>query len=227
MNFLSKTLFAGMTVFAVFNVANAGVVVGGTRVIYDGNKKESSVAVTNPDPTPYLIQSWIDTQHKDNDAGNIPFIITPPLYRLEGGQKNVERIVLTGALPENKESLYWLNIKAIPSAKRTDNSLQIAIKTRIKLIYRPAALKDVSLDTEAEKLTWRKSGDQIQVSNPGNYVLSFSEILVNDIRVDSATYVLPNSTASFPLPSHSSGGSVTFKIINDYGGVGDTHRTNI
>lgn len=227
MNFLSKTLFAGMAVFAVFNVANAGVVVGGTRVIYDGNKKESSVAVTNPDTTPYLIQSWIDTPHNDNDAGKAPFIITPPLYRLEGGQKNVERIVMTGALPENKESLYWLNIKAIPSAKRTDNSLQIAIKTRIKLIYRPAALKDVSLDTEAEKLTWRKSGDQIQVSNPGNYVLSFSEVLVNGSRVESATYVLPNSSASFPLPSHNGSGSVTFKIINDYGGVGDTHRTNI
>lgn len=118
MNFLSKTLFAGMTLFAIINVANAGVVVGGTRVIYDGNKKEASVAVNNPDTTPYLIQSWIDTQNKGSDAGKIPFIITPPLYRLEGGQKNVERIVLTGALPQNQESLYWLNIKAIPSAKR-------------------------------------------------------------------------------------------------------------
>ncbi|MEB7554971.1 molecular chaperone [Kluyvera cryocrescens] len=227
MNFLSKTLFAGMTVFAIINVANAGVVVGGTRVIYDGNKKEASVAVNNPDSTPYLIQSWIDTQYKGGDAGKIPFIITPPLYRLEGGQKNVERIVLTGALPQNQESLYWLNIKAIPSAKRSDNSLQIAIKTRIKLIYRPTALTDVSLDKEAENLTWRKSGDQIQVTNPGNYVMSFGEILVNGSRIENATYVLPNSTVSFPLPSHNSGGSVTFKIINDYGGVGDTHRKNI
>jgi P pilus assembly chaperone PapD len=25
-----------------------------------------------------------------------PFIITPPLYRLDGGQKNIERIVMTG-----------------------------------------------------------------------------------------------------------------------------------
>lgn len=227
MNFLSKTLFAGMTVLAVINTASAGVVVGGTRVIYDGNKNEASVAVNNPDSTPYLIQSWVDTQDKKSSAVKAPFIITPPLYRLESGQKNVERIVMTGTLPENKESLYWLNIKAIPSAKRTENSLQIAIKTRIKLIYRPTALKDVSLDKEAEKLTWRKSGNQIQVTNPSNYVMSFSEVLVNGARVEGVTYVLPNSTASFPLSGNNNSGAVTFKIINDFGGVGATHSATI
>ena len=40
--------------------AQAGVVVGGTRVIYDGAKKESSINVSNPDNNVYLIQSWVD-----------------------------------------------------------------------------------------------------------------------------------------------------------------------
>lgn len=82
-----------------------------------------------------------------------PFIITPPLYRLDKDQQNVERIVLAGALPQDKESLYWLNIKAIPAASRKDNTLQIAVKTRIKLIYRPAALKGVIPEELADKLT--------------------------------------------------------------------------
>lgn len=86
-------------------------------------------------------------------AEKAPFIITPPLYRLDKDQQNVERIVLAGALPQDKESLYWLNIKAIPAASRKDNTLQIAVKTRIKLIYRPAALKGVIPEELADKLT--------------------------------------------------------------------------
>lgn len=42
--------------------ATAGVIIGGTRIIFDGAKKEASISVNNPDATPYLIQSWIDEQ---------------------------------------------------------------------------------------------------------------------------------------------------------------------
>ncbi len=101
--------------------------------------KEASINITNPDNGPYLIQSWIDVQ--DEQSGKAPFIITPPLYRLDGGQKNLERIVMAGSLPQGQESLFWLSIKAIPSASKQMNSLQIAVKTRIKLIYRPETLR--------------------------------------------------------------------------------------
>lgn len=225
MHFLSKTLLACALLSAGLSTANAGVVIGGTRVIYDGNKKESSISVTNPDTTPYLIQSWVETQN--GGAEKAPFIITPPLYRLDKDQQNVERIVLAGALPQDKESLYWLNIKAIPSAPRKDNTLQIAVKTRIKLIYRPAALKGVIPEEQAEKLTWQRSGNQIQVTNPTNVVMNFNEINVNGKKLEDVSYVLPGSTARFELPKGVSGGAVTFKIINDYGGTGSVHNATI
>ena len=82
--------------------ATAGVIIGGTRIIFDGAKKEASISVNNPDATPYLIQSWIDEQ--EGGSGKAPFIITPPMYRLDSGQKNIERIVATGSLPQAKES---------------------------------------------------------------------------------------------------------------------------
>jgi len=53
---------------------NAGVNIGGTRVIYDGGKKEAALSVSNPDNVPYLIQSWLD--NPDKSAGKVPFIIT-------------------------------------------------------------------------------------------------------------------------------------------------------
>lgn len=225
MHFLSKSLIAFAILSAGVSAANAGVVIGGTRVIYDGNKKESSISVTNPDTTPYLIQSWVETQN--GGAEKAPFIITPPLYRLDKNQQNVERIVLAGSVPQDKESLFWLNIKAIPSAPRKDNTLQIAVKTRIKLIYRPAALKGVIPEELADKLTWQRSGNQIQVTNPTNVVMNFNEININGKKLENVTYVLPGSTARFDLPKGVSSGAVTFKIINDYGGTGKVHNATI
>lgn len=225
MNFLSKTFIAMALASTGISAANAGVVIGGTRVIYDGNKKEAAINVSNPDSVPYLIQSWIETQN--GGAEKAPFIITPPLYRLDNGQQNVERIMLAGQVPQDKESLYWLNIKAIPSTPKTENSLQIAVKTKIKIIYRPASLKGTLPEDKAETLSWSVSGNQLQVTNPSTYVMNFNEITVGGKKLDDVSYVLPGSTARFNLPKGVNGGKLTFTIINDYGGPGAVHNKNI
>lgn len=225
MNFLSKTLIALAIASTGLSAANAGVIIGGTRVVYDGNKKEASISVNNPDGTPYLIQSWVETLN--SGAEKAPFIITPPLYRLDSNQQNVERIILAGQVPQDKESLYWLNIKAIPSSPKKDNTLQIAVKTRLKLIYRPAEVKGSSPEEQAETLTWAVTGNQLQVTNPGKYVINFNEITVGGKKLDDVSYVLPGSTARFNLPQGTHGGNMTFTIINDYGGPGPAHSKNI
>lgn len=46
-------------------------------------------------------------------------------------------------LPADRESLFWMNVKAIPSLDEklaNENTLQIAIQSRIKLFYRPSGL---------------------------------------------------------------------------------------
>lgn len=225
MTFLRKTFIVGAFIAAGISAANAGVIIGGTRVIYDGNKKEASISVNNPDATPYLIQSWVETQ--SGGAEKAPFIITPPLYRLDKDQQNIERIMLAGALPQDKESLYWLNIKAIPSAPKKDNSLQIAIKTRIKLIYRPAGLKGTVPEEVADKLAWSRSGALLRVTNPTPYVMNFSQVSVNGKKLEDVNYVLPGATAQFALPTGVSGGAMTFSVINDYGGPGKEHNASI
>ncbi|MDI7419431.1 fimbrial biogenesis chaperone [Cronobacter turicensis] len=225
MKFFQKTVLTALTLVSAMHAAQAGVIIGGTRVIYDGNKKESSLSVNNPDTVPYLIQSWVEAP--DGGAEKAPFIITPPLFRLDKGQQNLMRIVRAGALPENKESMYWLNIKSIPSAERRDNTLQIAVKTRIKIIYRPVALKGETPEEHADKLQWRTSGNEVLVTNSGQYYMNFNEIKVNGAALDDVTYVAPGATAHFHLPNGVSHGSVTFKLINDYGGVGEAHKTSI
>ena len=225
MNFLSKTLIACAVISASVSVANAGVIIGGTRVVYDGNKKEASIDVNNPDKTPYLIQSWVETLN--GGAEKAPFIITPPLYRLDGGQQNIERVVVTGNLPQDKESLYWLNIKAIPSAPKKDNTLQIAFKTRIKLIYRPAGLKSQQPQELSHQLTWRRNGNQLQVTNPTSYVINFNEISLGGKKIENVSYVLPGESMNFTLPAGANSTSVNYKVINDYGAVSDVQSASL
>ena len=225
MNFLSKTLIACAVISASVSFANAGVIIGGTRVVYDGNKKEASIDVSNPDKTPYLIQSWVETLN--GGAEKAPFIITPPLYRLDGGQQNIERVVVTGNLPQDKESLYWLNIKAIPSAPKKDNTLQIAIKTRIKLIYRPAGLKSQQPQELSHQLTWRRNGNQLQVTNPTSYVINFNEISLGGKKIENVSYVLPGESMNFTLPAGTNSTSINYKVINDYGAVSDVQSASL
>lgn len=225
MYLLRKFLITTLIIFAGAGHALAGVVIGGTRVIYDGEKKETSLSVRNPDAVPYLIQSWIDMP--DNTTARAPFIITPPLYRLDQGQQNTMRIVSAGKIAENKESLYWLNIKSIPASEKKENTLQIAVKTRIKLIYRPSALKDHTPEEFADNLKWSRYGNQIKVSNSGAYYMNFSEIKIGEKRIPDVTYVAPGSTTTFVLPGNSVGNTISFKLINDYGSVGKEHHSSL
>ncbi|EMO4452096.1 molecular chaperone [Klebsiella michiganensis] len=215
-----KVLIAGWLLVGA--AAHAGVVTGGTRLIYPGGKKESSLSVTNNDATPYLIQSWVES-----NKGAAPFLLTPPLFRLEGEQQTRLRVIYSGGLPENKESMFWMNIKAIPSsqAKAGANTLQIAIKTRIKLIYRPKSIEGTP-EMVTEQLRWTRSGNTLQVMNPTAFYMNFAEVKVGGVEVKEANWVGPGETARFQLPGVSAG-ALQWKLINDYGGTGALHHATL
>lgn len=212
---LSSLLFIAAT-------AHAGVIINGTRLIYQGSKKESSVGLTNPDNIDYLVQSWTDAGR--NNPNKPPFLITPPLFRLDAKEDNVLRVVRTGGnLPEDRESLYWLNIKSIPSSKKMEgvNTLQIAVNTRIKLIYRPAALRGKPEEV-ADKLTWRREGQELVVENPTPYYMNFQSVTLNGQKVLKATWAEPKKQTRFALPAGVNGHRVAWSVINDYGSVSKT-----
>ncbi len=213
------------SLFLLINIANAGVIIGGTRIIYNEGNKDVSISVDNPDKIPYLIQSWIDNMEEKKQSD---FTITPPLFRLNADKTNALRIFLTeNKLPSDKESLFWLNIKTIPATERTENSLQIAFKTQIKLIYRPKALKDINFIEEQKKLVWSKSGNHITVKNPTPYFMNFQSITFNGKKVNDISYAAPFSTTSFEINDTTDRGSVKWEVINDYGAASEPAEIKI
>lgn len=216
-NICHKLMLAFSFLF-ICQSAEAGVIVGATRVIYDGDRKEASVSVINPEKsTPYLIQSWVEKSESSTETP--PFIITPPLFRLDSGQENILRIVRTGGqLPDDRESLYWLSIKSIPSTdKEVKNQLLISVKTRIKLIFRPASLKNLASEAY-KKLIFSRQKNRLQVYNPTPFYIAFYSVKVGGTEISDAGTVGPQSLMTWPLATGSDN-HVRWQTINDFGGI--------
>nr|WP_135000076.1 molecular chaperone [Proteus mirabilis] len=209
----------------IINTSYAGVIISGTRVIYNEGNKNVSINVKNPDKMPYLIQSWIDDFEEKKQS---KFTITPPLFRLNPDKENTLRIFLTEeGLPSDQESLFWLNIKTIPATEKTENSLQIAFKTQMKLIYRPKSLKDVNFEEEQKKLSWSKERGKVIVYNPTPYFMNFQTIKFNGKLVDDVSYAKPFSTKSFDINDNNEHGLISWELINDYGANVDLSEVRI
>ncbi|WP_397457311.1 molecular chaperone [Pseudomonas versuta] len=215
---------AFLTLAAVFWLPQiqAGVNVGSTRVIYQSKDKEANLSLSNSgdDGVPYLVQSWVSTFDKPDESAD-EFIITPPLFRLDANSQNILRVIATNAqnLPTDKESLFFLNVKAIPALseeQRNQNVLQIALKTTIKLFYRPADLKG-TLVQAVDGLQWRAEGGNLSVHNPSGYNVVVSELLINNsASKDMPEVIKPGTTVTTKIPLKNSD-TLEFSYINEYG----------
>ena len=55
---MRKSIFIA-SLLVMTTAAHAGVIIEGTRLIYQGDKKEASLGISNPDNLDYLVQSWV------------------------------------------------------------------------------------------------------------------------------------------------------------------------
>ncbi len=219
---ITRGLLAGALMIAAMGFtarAEAGVALGATRVIYPAGQKQVQLAVTNNDEkSTYLIQSWVENADGAKDGR---FVITPPLFAMQGKKENTLRIIdaTSNQLPQDRETLFWMNVKAIPSmdkSKLSDNTLQLAIISRIKLYYRPAKLA-LPPDQAAEKLKFRRGAGTLTLINPTPYYLTVTELNAGT-RVLKNALVPPMGEASVKLPADA-GREITYRTINDYGAL--------
>ncbi|MBH9398741.1 molecular chaperone [Pseudomonas aeruginosa] len=209
------------------------VVITGTRVIYPGDAREKTVQMTNQDPFPNVIQAWIDIDDPASspESADAPFLVNPAVARMAPGSGQTLRIVHTGpALPQDRESLFHLNVLQIPprnAAKANRNQMLLLQRNRLKLFYRPAPLAGGS-DSLAEKLRFSLRQEhgawRVRVENPSGYHASFAAAT---LRVGERQWKLRSSMVP-PMgqaewvaehPSALPPGAVRLNalLINDYG----------
>lgn len=201
----------------------AGIVIGGTRVIYPAEKKNVPLMVTNANTSGvYLVQSWIESDAVGRPS---PFIVTPPLFRIRPSEENMLRIVFVGGmLPQDRESLFWLNVKSIPAMDSdtvSENTLQMVVKSRLKLFYRPAELNG-SPEDSWQQLQVVHQENQLLISNPSPYFVSLYSFEVDGKEYKHVDTVPPKGSITLPVRRAS---LVSWRAINDYGGISQAiHR---
>lgn len=205
-------------------VVQAGVVIGGTRFIFAENKKSLSVTVKNRSPETWLISSKISAGNswpgnENAISRDIPFAVTPPLFALHGERENSLRLVQTGDnLPNDRESLFTLSIAAIPSGKTQADSVQMAVRSSLKLFYRPSGLPG-DPEQAYKALVWQQTAGGLRVENKTPYYVTLFQLRVNGKTIDNPGVVAPFSTRQTDWCKGNARCPLFWQSINDYGRV--------
>lgn len=217
--------------------AQGAVVISGTRVVFPAQQRDVAIRIQNKGDEPALVQAWID----DGDDASTPqtaispFVMTPPVFRIDPGQAHALRIVHVGdTLPTDRETLYWLNVLEIPpkAEKAADqNLLQFAFRHRLKLFHRPDGLP-LPVVRATEKLHWslapEKGDPALHLRNDSPYVVSFNDVTLfaDGTRARSwplgGATVKPGASLRLALPADAvvtEAARVAYATINDFGAV--------
>ncbi|WP_273974840.1 fimbria/pilus periplasmic chaperone, partial [Serratia ureilytica] len=146
--------------------------------------------------------------------------------RIEPGkpsQVKIQALPAAKMLPQDRETLYYFNLREIPPKSNKPNSLQIALQTRIKLFYRPAAIApERNAAPWQEQLTLSKQGDKYVVNNPTPYYVTLVDAAsrkgVEGTKGFEPLMVPPKASLPLTVSAGSVGNSPVLTYINDYGG---------
>ncbi len=212
--------------------ACASVVLTGTRVIYPGDAKDHSIQLRNRDSFPNVVQLWMDIDNPEStpETADAPFVLLPAIFKVQANGGQTVRILYTGtALPQDRESVFYLNSLQIPPSNKADssNKMLVMLRNRNKVFYRPESLT-VSPSQVPSMLAFSlrrdASGLQLEVHNPSPYFASFSQasLQVNE-RLSSipVAMVAPFSRISWPVANlivaSGTSAQLKFTLINDQG----------
>lgn len=220
-NTLKYTLLAMMAYTVTLPVQSA-VSLDRTRAIFNGGGKSMTLSISNDNnQLPYLAQAWLENDKQEKITSG-PLVVTPPVQRMEPGSKSLVRVASTpdiNSLPQDRESLFYFNLREIPPRSEKANVLQIALQTKIKLFYRPKAIESGPNAVWQDQLVLNKVTNGYRIENPTPYYvtvigLSGTEKGAKEDKFD-AVMLAPKSeqvvsTGSYATPY--------LTYINDYGG---------
>jgi P pilus assembly chaperone PapD len=92
-----------------------------------------------------LLQVWTDAGETASspDSSRTPLVVLPPVFKMQPDELRTLRVMLSSrrSLPEDRESLFWLNIYQIPPELNATESvtakLVLPLRLRLKVFIRP------------------------------------------------------------------------------------------
>lgn len=234
--YLFVLVFLGLASFSVaFSQELSGFGLDRTRVVFpEGEENGVIFTLNNFTNTDYLIQSLVAPAGSDivsplpAEAENAspPFIVIPPLVRLDSHGRHVFRIIRKeGTLPKDRESVFTLIVKGIPNTptnKATEEQgvLRLAVAVNTKFFYRPTGLPADGVNTANKTLRFTRVASGIRVSNSSPFYLTFAYLKVGEAAVPPTSLhlmVAPFGQQVYALPTAKGTGAVRWRLINERG----------
>ncbi|EAW4526135.1 molecular chaperone [Salmonella enterica subsp. enterica serovar Braenderup] len=218
---MNKTLMA-VACLSIVSTTQAAVSLDRTRAIFNGGEKSMTLSIANDNKQlPYLAQAWLENDQQEKITTG-PIVVTPPVQRLEPGAKSMVRLSSTAEinrLPQDRESLFYFNLREIPPKSDKANVLQIALQTKIKLFYRPKAIEAQPNAIWQDQLVLDKTSEGYRIENPTPYYVTVIGLGGSEKQakegVFDAVMLAPKSSQTVKAGSYN---TPYLSYINDYGG---------
>lgn len=225
----------GLLLSTVVQAERRGLSLNQTRVVFNAGAPSVSVTLRNHSDGPWLTRAQVLVDPNGTQAA--PFMVTPPLFRLEPGSQSTVRILRQGTegLPTDRESVFYLSLLTIPSSRKAETEtptgvsaqVTVGVDTVIKLFYRPTGLA-LTPQAAAEKLIVRRQGNGVDVTNPTPYYQTLATLILDGEPVtlrEVGSMIAPFSARFYATSAQPRQASWT--VINDYGGASPTYQTPI
>lgn len=218
-----------LTLLLITN-ANAGIIILGTRFVFEADKKEIDIQVQNPSKNTALVQVWLENANSEIKT-NPPFTPIPPLFKIAANSEQNVRILKNKAnLAQDRETLFYINFLDIPPKTEEENSgksfVKISINSSLKFFYRPKLKLDRG--KAEQNIEWRlvttNKQTFLQAKNKSPYYISLDAL---GFKYKNKTYeaeskmIAPFSSENFKLENFNLTakikGEVIFKSIDDFG----------
>lgn len=218
---LINTMVLGSALLMNVQCVHAAIALDRTRAVFDGSQKSISLNIKNDNTRlPYLAQAWLEDESLNRS--NELLTVIPPVQRLEAGAKSqirVSSLPSVAKLPQDRESLFYFNVREIPPRSEKANVMQIALQTKIKLFYRPKAIEATNGKVWQEHLVLKKTPTGYEVENPTPYYITIIGLSGKPTGESAKEFqsemVAPKSTAKLISPAYS---TPYLTYVNDYGG---------
>jgi fimbrial chaperone protein len=190
--YLLYRILAGCCLLIFTSTSTAGVVIGATRVVIHERDEQKDVHLRASGNSAYLvIARVIDPTSRENGASDNAegFTVLPPAFLLKGGQERQLRIIADAArvLPRDRETMLYFMVFSLPESSKEKNTVQIAVRTWIKLFYRPLSLEGMTVPA----LKVIRDGDSVIMKNDSPFYISLSQVFLQGKSAMSPADVAP------------------------------------
>lgn len=194
-----------------------GMVPETSMLLINEQDKGANLNVKNTDNHPSLL--YTNIVDLPDDKG-VHVIVTQPVTRVDAGQTQKLRFIMTSDAPLKVEHLKRLTLEGIPPKTNDKNHVTINIRQDLPVIIHPAELPVIQ--DAWTKLTWRISGHTLTVKNDSPYVVRMSDqiqVLPSKTELKPGkTYILPEQSLTMIAPhALNTDRQVTMYPVSRYG----------